>query len=189
MEQHAQQTSATTSQHAHQSTQQISATAELDLPQSGSEDDDEAWLTELIGSKTSSVISEAYHQWEQDWKRRKARPISLSPMTQSDAEPDLPRTQNASASSKVSDLPGPLSRDDDEDSSPRSKDLDLAEHTSCSTRDLTTLGQESTALTHSGFQVLTLVGKSQLTGSTESCQSPPKNAHLSHIITNIKLYL
>ena len=44
--QHAQQISATTSQRAQQTTQQISATSELDLPQSGSEDKDEAWPTE-----------------------------------------------------------------------------------------------------------------------------------------------
>ena len=46
MNQHAQQISATTSQRAHQTTQQISATSELDLPQSRSEDEDEAWPTE-----------------------------------------------------------------------------------------------------------------------------------------------
>ena len=48
MKQHAQQISATTSQHAQRSTQQISATTELDLPQSESKNDDETWLTELI---------------------------------------------------------------------------------------------------------------------------------------------
>ena len=53
MNQHAQQISATTSQRAQRSTQQISATTELDLPQTGSEDDDETWLIELIGSEAT----------------------------------------------------------------------------------------------------------------------------------------
>ena len=55
------------------------------------------------------------------------------------------------------DLPGPLSRDDDEDSSPLIQDLDLANHVTCSTRDMTTFGHEANAFTHSGFLMATQV--------------------------------
>ena len=178
MNQHAQQISATTSQRAQRSTQQISAPSRLDLPQSGSEDNDEAWLTELTGCKISSkAIDEAYYQWEREWRAR--NPPHLTPRTQSEADPDLLRKPDPATfanGNKVSDLPGPLSWDDDEDSSPRTQELDLAEHSSCSTSDLTTLGQESTTLTHTGFRMLTLVD-CQLTGNTESCQkAAPKSA-------------
>ena len=93
-------------------------------------------------------------------------------MTLTDAEPDLPRTQDPAISApaiEVSDLPGPLSRDDDEDSSPRPQDLYLAEHTSCSNHGLTTLGQESTALTHQGL----------LDGNPTTCKDPPGSANLT----------
>ena len=61
MNQHAQQISATTSQRAQQSTQQISAPSRLNLPQSGSENDDETWLTELTGREAvSNAAAEAY---------------------------------------------------------------------------------------------------------------------------------
>ena len=46
-------------------------------------------------------------------------------------------------------MPGPLSRDDDEDSSPLIQDLDPADHVPCSTRDMTTSGHEDPTLTHS----------------------------------------
>ena len=62
MNQHDQQISATTPQRAQLTTQQISVTTELDFPQSGSENDDEAWLTELTGSKITTpteVVAES----------------------------------------------------------------------------------------------------------------------------------
>ena len=119
MNEHAQQISATTSQHVQRSTQQLSANPEMDLPQSGSEDEDETWLTEPTGSKvttrTGVVLEsdspaevhlnsvEAFHQ------HRKTQPV---------AEPDLPRTPDPALSDHAKEcvLPGPLSRDDDEDS-------------------------------------------------------------------------
>ena len=61
------------------------------------------------------------------------------------------RTQDFSATAnKVCDLPGPMSRGDDEDFSPLTQDLDLAKHIPCSIRDLTTEGQEENSLTHQG---------------------------------------
>ena len=182
MNQHAQQISATTSQHAEQSTQQISATPELELPQSGSEDDDEAWLTDFKGCEAPSRAAEAYTQLDEYWKT--TSPFHPTPTTHSVAEPVLLRTPDSalSASADSCDLPGPLSRDDDEDSSPRTQDLDLAEHTSCSTRDLTTLGQESTALTHQGLLIGSPTRKdaqasANLTGTT--CKGHPVIANLT----------
>ena len=65
MNQHAQQMSQTTTARARSTTQQISSPTELDLPQSGYEDEDEAWLTELIGSEVASMIdSESAHSIE-----------------------------------------------------------------------------------------------------------------------------
>ena len=127
MKQHAQQISATTSQHAEQSTQQISATTELELPQSGSEDDDETWLTELKGCEAPSRAAEAYTQLNEYWKT--IGPFHPTPTIHSAAEPVLLRTPDSalSASADSCALPGPLSRDDDEDSSPRTQDLDLAD--------------------------------------------------------------
>ena len=73
MNQQAQQISATTSQRAQQTTQQISATSEPDLPhnQPGSEDEDETWLMEPTGSEAVSPINaaaEACNQLEEYWK-------------------------------------------------------------------------------------------------------------------------
>ena len=64
--------------------------------------------------------------------------------TQSVVEPDLPRTPDPALSTPAigCDLPGPMSRDDDEDSSPFVFALDLAEHTRCSNYDMTTFGHE-----------------------------------------------
>ena len=66
--------------------------------------------------------------------------------------PDLHRTPDSRPSkfrhAKECGLPGPMSRDDDEDSSPLTQDLDLAQHIPCSTRDLATEGHlSSTPLT------------------------------------------
>ena len=171
MNKHAQQISTTTSQRAQRSTQQISATTELEMPQTGSEDDDESWLTELKGGEAPSRAAEACTQLDEYWKP--ISPFHLNPTTHSVAEPDLLRTPDSalSASADSCDLPGPLSRDDDEDSSPRAQDLDLAEHTSCSTRDLTTIGQESIALTHQGLEI----------GNPTSCKDPPGSASSSSI--------
>ena len=94
-EQDTQQISATTTQRAQQPTQQISATTELDLPQSGSENDDETWLTEPTECKTTisiEVAAEAINAAE-------ACSIAKDPFhqhskTQPVAEQDLPRTQD-----------------------------------------------------------------------------------------------
>lgn len=59
---------------------------------------------------------------------------------QSDAETILPRTQITSAHAKEYDLPGPKSRDDDEDSSLNVRVLDRASHVLCSNFGMTTLG-------------------------------------------------
>ena len=120
-----------------QSTQQISATAGLDLPQSGSEDDDETWLIGPTGCKTTTttkVAAEACSESED--------PFHQHSKTQLVADPILPRitvpivtTTSAAPCSTIGhgcDLPGPQSRDDDEDSSPFVQELDRAEHTQCS---------------------------------------------------------
>ena len=62
------------------------------------------------------------------------------------------QTQNPanSANANECDLPGPRSRDDDEDSSPIVQDLDLEDNTSCSNREMATFGQTNNSLTHSG---------------------------------------
>ena len=110
MKQHAQQISATTSQRAQRSTQQISATTELDLPQTGSEDDGETLLIELIGSEATGpheAAKQAYIQhWEGYWKT--VSPSRQNLKTRSVAEPDLPRTQDPaiSANANECDLPG-----------------------------------------------------------------------------------
>ena len=90
--------------------------------------------------------------------------------TQSVAEPDLPRTPDSALSTPVigCDLPGPMSRDDDEDSSPFVFALDLAEHTRCSNYDMTTFGHEEATLTHNwwlGAHAPAI--NCQLTGTTE----------------------
>ena len=120
-----------------QHAQQISATSELDLPQSGSEDEDEAWPTEGTNERIQAA---------------KQRMFPQHPKTTLSADPVLLRTQfpALSANANECDLPGPLSRDDDEDSSPLVQDLDLEDNTSCSKRDVTTYGQTNNTLTHSG---------------------------------------
>ena len=190
MNQHAQKISATTSQRAQQSTQKISVTSELDLPPSGSEDDDETWLTELIGSEAVSQIAvEEFAQMEEYLMDINLSRISTSVtgyqpvssyvtngvVTQSVAELDLPLTPLSSDTNECH-LPRPMFRDGDEDSLPLTQVLDLVEHIACSTHDMTTSVHESNSLTHSGFQMATLVGQIQLSGSTESCQAPTKNA-------------
>ena len=95
MNQHAQQISATLPQRAQRTTQQISATSELDLPQSGSEDEDEMWLTELNGSEagsTTKAAAEAYTQLEEYLKAIDTFYQHLKTHNQSVAEPNLPRT-------------------------------------------------------------------------------------------------
>ena len=49
-------------------------------------------------------------------------------------------------------MPGPLSRDDDEDPSPFVQDLDSEDNSTCSNRAMTTFGHPNTnnTLTHSG---------------------------------------
>ena len=101
------------------------------MTQFGSEDDDEAWLTELIGFEAVSPINiaaEAYTQAEDCWKT--INPPLQTLKIYSVAEPDLPQTPDLplSANANECNLPGPLSRDDDEDSSPRTQDMDLAKH-------------------------------------------------------------
>ena len=144
MKQHTQQISATISQCAQRSTPQISATTEPDLPQFGSEDDDETWLTELIGSKATGpheAPKQAYIQaWGIFWSNNDPSHQNLK--TQPGADPVLPRitvpvvaTKSAAPCSTIGygcDLPGPQSQDDDEDSSPIVQELDRAEHTQCS---------------------------------------------------------
>ena len=131
MNQHAQQISATTSQRAQRTTQQISATSELDLPQSGSEDEDEAWPTEGTNERIQAANELGFPQY---------------PKTTPSADPVLLRTQFPanSANANEGDLPGPQSRDDDEDSSPFVQDLDLEDSTSCSNRETTTRGHPNT---------------------------------------------
>ena len=102
----------------------------MDLPQSKSEDDYETWLTELLGCEDVSPIdaaAEANNQLEEYWKT--IRPSHPNLKTQPVAEPNLPRTPDPATSAYANecDLPEPMSRDDDEDSSPPIQDLDLAE--------------------------------------------------------------
>ena len=147
MNKHTQQISATTSLCAQRSTQQLSATTEPDLPQFGSEDDDETWLTELIGSETTGpreAANQAYIQaWGIFWHRNDTLHQNLK--SQSEVDPVLPRitvpvvtTLSAAPCSTIGhgcDLPGPQSQDDDEDSSPIVQELDRAEHTQCSSNN------------------------------------------------------
>ena len=178
-----------------QTTQQIPARPELDLPQSGSKDDDETWLTEPTGCKTTTtpkvaaeaiIAAEAINAAEACSSAED--PFHPHPKTQPVAEPDLPRTQAPANSdhAKECDLPGPLSRDDDEDSSPLIKDLDLADHIPCSTRDMTTSGHDESTLTHSlGASALgsetTISENANLTDSNRKVTpaSPPENAKLT----------
>ena len=118
-----------------QTAQQISATSELDLPQPGSEDDDETWLTGPTGCKTTTSIKVAA---EACWVHNSVLkdPFHQHSKTQLVAEPDLPRTI---AIARGCGLPGPQSQDDDEDSSPIVQELDRAEHTQCSSNYHSTL--------------------------------------------------
>ena len=121
---------------------------ELDLPQSGSGDDDETWFTELTGIKnttTTEAVSES--DMPADKHLNSVEAFHQHPRTRSAAEPDLPRTPSDHV--KERDLPGPLSRDDDEDSSPYVQDLDSADHVPCSSSTMTTSGHNDKTLTHS----------------------------------------
>ena len=128
------------------STQQITATSELDLFQPGSEDDDETWLTGTIGCKTTTTTEVAAGAISAAEACRFAEdPFHQHSKTQPVAEPNLPRitvpvdtTTSAAPCSTVShgcDLPGPQSQDDDEDTSPIVQELDRAEHTQCSSNN------------------------------------------------------
>ena len=155
MNEHTQQISATTSQRAQQLTQQISATSDLDLPQFGSEDDDETWLIELIGGEVKGpyeAAKQAYiDHWEGYWEL--ASLFHQNPKNQPGAEPDLPRitvpivtpisTAPCSINGRERDLPGPRSQDDDEDSPPFVQYLDSADHVPCSSSTMTTLGHNN----------------------------------------------
>ena len=126
--------------------------AELELPQSGYEDEDETRLTEPTRNKVTTsteIVSES--DPPADMCLNYVEAFHQHPKTQSVAEPDLPRTPDpaTSAHAQERDLPGPLSRDDDEDSSPLIQDLDLADYVPCSTRDMTTSGHDNPTLTHS----------------------------------------
>ena len=150
-------------------TQQIPAITELDLPQSGSEDDDETWLTGSNRYNTTTpikVAAEAINAAEACQKSED--PFHQHSKTQPVAEPALPRTPDPATSANAFECgsPGPLSRDDDEDSSPIVLDLDLADHVPCSNCDMTTSGHENPTLTHS-------LGASALGSET----SNSKNAH------------
>ena len=90
MNQHAQQISATTSQRAQQTTQQISATSGLDLPQSGSEDEDEAWPTEGANERIQAANETVFPQY---------------PKTPLSADPVLLRTQNPAISAEPINTP------------------------------------------------------------------------------------
>ena len=127
------------------------ATKELDLPQSGSEDEDATWLAEFTGSqnKAESRAAEARDTKETTFQR--------NPKILSVADPGLPRIDEPITMPRRDgserDLPGPPSRDDDEDSSPLIKDLDLTDHIPCSNRDMTTSGHYDydATLTHEGL--------------------------------------
>ena len=108
--------------------QQTSATSKLDLPQSGSEDDDETWLIGSTGCKTTTTIKvPASASSAAEACRAAEDPFHRHSKTQPVAEPQPPRTR--------CDLPGPQSQDDDEDSSPVVQELDRAEHTQCSSNN------------------------------------------------------
>ena len=101
--------------------------------------------------------------------------------TQSVAEPDLPRTPDPAHSvyANECDLSGPVSRDDDEDSSPFIQDLDLANHVPCSNYDMT--GHDDDALTHNGWsRAHASTTNSQLTGSNESRSSTKNCVQLTY---------
>ena len=108
-----------------QTDQHLSATAELDFPQSGSKDDDETWLTEPTGCKTINpikVAAEAINAAEACWVRNPVAvdPFRSHPKTQPVAEPDPFRitvpvvtTTSAAPCSTFGhgcDMPGPSPR-------------------------------------------------------------------------------
>ena len=175
---------------------------ELDLPQSGSEDEDETWLTEFTGPKTTTsteAVSES--ATPADMHLNSVEAFHSHPKVQTVADPDLPRTHEpivmprsaaqCSINGSECDLPGPLSRDDDEDSSPIVQDLDSADHVPCSTRDMTTSGHDYPTLTQSGFLMATpVVGTDSkewvTTGSTTNTTQNQLNApaHSGHLTGN-----
>ena len=167
--------------------------AELDLPQSGSEDEDETWLAEFAGSQDNAETKAA------EAGNTKEATFQPSPTNRLCADPGLRRTDEpivmprsaapCSIDGSECDLPGPLSRDDDEDSSPLIQDLDLADHVPCSNRDMTTFGHDESTLTQSGFLMATLVvgtdskewvstGSTKITPSNQ-LNSTLENAHLT----------
>ena len=173
-----------TLQHVQQSTQQTSAISELDLPQSGSEDDDETWLTEPNGCKTTSTIKVAaeVHSAAEAYSVAK-NPFHQHSKTQPVAEPDLPKTTIVT---RGRDLPGPQSQDDDEDSSPIVQELDRAEHTQCSSNNHPTLmpSRGASALGSEESPLVTPASPRQnakLTSSTEKARG--ENAKLTVFCT------
>ena len=114
---------------------------ELDLPQSGSEDEDETWLTEFTGIKNTTTEAVSESDTPADKHLNSMAAFHQHSKTQPVAEPNLPRTK--------CDLPGPQYQDDDEDSSPFIQDLNLADPVPCSTRDMTTSAHDESTLTHS----------------------------------------
>ena len=115
-------------------------TSSSDLPQSGSEDDDETRLAEFAGCHNKAELRTA------EPPEIKEAAFHPNPTTQPVAEPALPRTDEpmftpisaaqCTINGSECDLPGPVSRYDDEDSSPLVQNLDLAQHIPCSTRDM-----------------------------------------------------
>ena len=145
--------------------------SELDLPQAGSEDEDETWLAEFAGSQDKAETTAA------EAGNTKEATFHPTPKILSVADPDLPRitvpvvtTTSAAPCSTIGhgcDLPGPQSQDDDEDSSPIVQELDRAEHTQCSSYH--------PPLTHS--LGASAHGSEKLPQVTPA--SPPTNANLS----------
>ena len=111
MNQHAQQISATTSQRAQQTTQQISATSKLDLPQSGSEDEDEAWPTEGANERIQAANQAVFPQY---------------PKTTPSADPVLLRTQDPANSAKANECDLPAKRGMTTFGHPNTKPLTLS---------------------------------------------------------------
>ena len=173
-----------------QTAQQTSATSKLDLPQSGSEDEDETWLIEPTGCKTTtrnkvpasaSSAAEACRAAEDPFHRRsKTQPV---------AEPDLLKTMIVA---RGRELPGPRSQDDDEDSSPIVQESDQTEHTQCSSNNHPTLMPSRGASAH-GSEESPLVTpasprqSAKLTNSTEHGEG--ENAKLTYKMNIYKEYL
>ena len=170
MNQHTQQISPTTLQRAQRYTKQISAITELDLPQSGSEDDDETWFNELIGSEATGAheaAKEAYIQFEEYLKI--ISPSRQNLKTQSVGEPDLPRTTQplvTPISAAPCTISGYLWMWFAWTPVPRRwwrlftmrSGFAPAEHPQCSSYDMTTFGHEDeTFTTQFGFEMATRV--------------------------------